>query len=108
MYIFFLSGELTISQPLDFETQREHRFLVGLFHRDDVESRGSYFILVINVIDVNEFAPVFQPLSSIITSVDTPVGSTIGRISAYDPDFNEEAESGITYAITPGWFKDTY
>lgn len=96
------SGELTLTQPLDYESQREHQFLIGLFYRDGLDTRGSYISLVIHVIDVNEFAPAFLPQSTIIASVDTPVGSTVGRIAAYDPDFNSDIESRISYAITPG------
>lgn len=101
-YNHFL-GELTITRPLDYELQREHRFLVGMFHPGDVVSRGSYITLLVEVLDVNEFPPTFLPLQPFVATVDTPMGTTIGRISAYDWDSLGGIEPNITYSITPGW-----
>lgn len=78
--------------------------MVGLFHPDGTDSRGSHISLVVHVIDVNEFAPLFHPQGLLVTALDTPVGSTVGRISAFDPDFQGDAETGILYSITSGQF----
>uniref|UniRef100_A0A158R7Q9 Cadherin domain-containing protein n=1 Tax=Taenia asiatica TaxID=60517 RepID=A0A158R7Q9_TAEAS len=85
---------------LDYESHREHHFLIGLFHPDRTDSGGSHISLVVHVIDVNEFAPLFCPQGLLVAALDTPVGSTVGRISAFDPDFRGDAEMGILYSIT--------
>ncbi|CDS40649.1 fat cadherin tumor suppressor [Echinococcus multilocularis] len=93
------SGKLTITRSLDYESHQEHHFLIGLFHPGEVGSRGSHISLVVHVIDVNEFAPLFYPRGHLMASLDTPVGSAVGRVSAFDPDFRGDAETGISYSI---------
>ena len=100
------SGELTIARSLDFESHKEHHLLIGLFYPDQPNSRISYISLVVHVIDVNEFAPLFQSPTNLVVASDASVESTIGRISAFDPDFREDSETGIIYSITPSWFYD--
>ncbi|VDM31294.1 unnamed protein product [Hydatigera taeniaeformis] len=93
-------GELTITRSLDYESHWEHYFLIRLFHRDGMESRGSRIGLVVHVIDVNEFAPLFHPQGLIVVSLDTPVGSIVGRVSAFDQDFHGYEGTGVVYSIT--------
>ncbi|VDD74274.1 unnamed protein product [Mesocestoides corti] len=82
--------------------------MIALFAPGDAEAMTTYISVVVHVVDVNEFAPVFASQNSFAVSVDTPLGSTIGRVSAFDPDFYGDWGRGISYSITPGRHADYF
>ncbi|XP_075702834.1 cadherin-22 isoform X1 [Rhinoderma darwinii] len=93
---------LSILQPLDFETQKEHSLVLEAQNRfldprfSDLGTFRDQAIVKVSVLDVDE-PPKFHALSRIIeVSEDAHVGSVIGAITATDPD---KANNSIRYKL---------
>lgn len=72
---------------------------------DGVQSSFCYIRL--NIDDVNDNAPVFgQTIYSFDVSEETPIGTTLGGISAQDPDTGANGE--VTYSLKSAWGNDTF
>ena len=83
---------LVLPQPLDFETKSSFSLRIEATNRNidsSFISLGPFSdttSLKVTVEDVNE-PPVFLvPLSRMVVSEDARVGTSIGRVSAHDPD----------------------
>lgn len=86
------SPPVCLSQPLDFETKSSFSLRIEVTNRNidsNFLSLGPFSdttSVKVAVEDVNE-PPVFSaPLSKMVVSEDARVGSSIGRVSAHDPD----------------------
>lgn len=84
-------------QPLDFETKSSFSLRIEATNRNidsDFLSLGPFSdttSVKVTVEDVNE-APVFSPpLSKMVVSEDAKVGTSIGKVSAHDPDTSNSA-----------------
>ncbi|KAM8881012.1 cadherin-7-like isoform 3-T4 [Synchiropus picturatus] len=95
-------GVIILLKPLDFETKSSFSLRVEATNRNidsNFLSLGPFSdttSVKVTVEDVNE-PPVFsEPLSRMVVSEDAKVGTSIGRVSAHDPD---NSNSGIRYSI---------
>ncbi|XP_054622011.1 cadherin-7a [Dunckerocampus dactyliophorus] len=95
-------GVVLLLKPLDFETKSSFSLRVEATNRN-IDSNflnlgpfSDTTALKVTVEDVDE-PPVFSaPLSKMSVSEDVRVGTSIGRVSAHDPD---TSNSGIRYSI---------
>ncbi|KAL7022348.1 hypothetical protein ACKWTF_012208 [Chironomus riparius] len=93
-----MSGEVTLTKPLDYETMKSYRLVVRA-QDGGTPPKTNTTTLSVNVIDANDNAPRFyssQIQETVLESVS--VGHNIVRVQAYDAD--EGANSEITYSIT--------
>lgn len=89
---FLYSPCLPLLQPLDFETKSSFSLRIEATNRN-IDSNflnlgpfSDTTSVKVTVEDVNE-PPVFStPLSKMVVSEDAKVGTSIGRVSAHDPD----------------------
>uniref|UniRef100_A0AAQ6IQ36 Cadherin domain-containing protein n=1 Tax=Anabas testudineus TaxID=64144 RepID=A0AAQ6IQ36_ANATE len=95
-------GVIILLKPLDFETKSSFSLRIEVTNRNidsDFLSLGPFSdttSVKVTVEDVNE-PPVFSsPLSKMVVSEDAKVGTSIGRVSAHDPD---TSNSAIRYSI---------
>ncbi|KAM8730864.1 cadherin-7-like isoform 1-T2 [Acanthopagrus schlegelii] len=95
-------GIIILLKPLDFETKSSFSLRIEATNRNidsNFLSLGPFSdttSVKVTVEDVNE-PPVFSsPLSKMVVSEDAKVGTSIGRVSAHDPD---NSNNGIRYSI---------
>ncbi|XP_029955532.1 cadherin-7 [Salarias fasciatus] len=95
-------GMIILLKPLDFETKSSFSLRIEATNRNidsNFLSLGSFSdttSVKVTVEDVNE-PPVFsKALSELVVSEDAKVGTSIGRVSAHDPDTSNNA---IRYSI---------
>ncbi|KAM9332168.1 cadherin-7-like [Pholidichthys leucotaenia] len=95
-------GVILLLKPLDFETKSSFSLRIEGTNRNidsNFLSLGPFSdttSVKVTVEDVNE-PPVFSsPLSKMVVSEDAKVGTSIGRVSAHDPD---TSNSAIRYSI---------
>nr|CBN82126.1 Cadherin-7 [Dicentrarchus labrax] len=95
-------GVIILLKPLDFETKSSFSLRIEATNRNidsNFLSLGPFSdttSVKVTVEDVNE-PPVFSTaLSKMVVSEDAKVGSSIGRVSAHDPD---TSNNGIRYSI---------
>uniref|UniRef100_A0A3Q4H0V3 Cadherin 7 n=1 Tax=Neolamprologus brichardi TaxID=32507 RepID=A0A3Q4H0V3_NEOBR len=95
-------GVIMLLKPLDFETKSIFSLRIEATNRNidpNFLSSGPFSdttSVKVTVEDVNE-PPVFStPLSKMVVSEDAKVGTSIGRVSAHDPD---NSNSPIRYSI---------
>ena len=87
------SGELTLTEDLDYETTTSYTFTVGCSDNGDPSLNSTATVDVI-VSSVNEHDPVIQPPPVSVIPEGAPVGTNILRVVATDPD---EGIDGIIY-----------
>nr|XP_019942873.1 PREDICTED: cadherin-7 [Paralichthys olivaceus] len=95
-------GVIVLLKPLDYETKSSFSLRVEATNRN-IDSNfltlgpfSDTTSVKVTVDDVNE-PPVFSsPLSKMVISEDAKVGTSIGRVSAHDPD---TSNSAIRYSI---------
>lgn len=89
-----MSGLVTLARSLDRETDSSY---VRMVYVDDTK-HTSLANITVNVLDVNDNAPVFEKLSY-ETSVleDTPIGTPLVQVVARDAD--EGANGAVTYSL---------
>lgn len=93
-----MSGEVTLTKPLDYEVMKSYRLVVRA-QDGGTPPKTNTTTLSVNVIDSNDNAPRFyssQIQETVLESVS--VGHNIVRVQAYDAD--EGSNSEITYSIT--------
>ena len=95
-----LSGEITVSEPLDRERQDEYIFTISLTQTSaPFESFPDVATVTVLVVDINDNTPVFNKTTFIfVTPEDTLTGSEIGTATAEDADTGSNAE--LVYSLT--------
>ncbi|KAK5849910.1 hypothetical protein PBY51_014207 [Eleginops maclovinus] len=95
-------GVVILLKPLDFETKSSYSLRIEATNRNidsNFLSSGPFSdttSVKVTVEDVNE-PPVFStPISKMVVSEDAKLGTSIGRVSAHDPD---NTNNGIRYSI---------
>ncbi|KAM3612815.1 uncharacterized protein V6R79_015103 [Siganus canaliculatus] len=84
-HIDFKTGVLTVTNPLDYESQTMHVLTVRA--TDSVTGAFSEASIEVEVEDVNDNAPVFSKATySAVVAEGLPVGSTVIQLSATDKD----------------------
>jgi len=101
--VFFVAGSIVTTGPLDRETTPQ--YTLNITATDGKQS--SYCLVRINLLDVNDNAPQFTtPFYSFDIDEDTAIGTTVGTITAHDPDLDMNGR--VTYGMTSGWGNDTF
>ena len=96
--LFCLSGAVSVSGELDYETQKSFLFRVVAEDGGQPPLSSSTF-LRINILNVNDNAPVFdKPSYGFIVGDFIKPGQFIGKVSCVDPD--NEKKSRLRYSIT--------
>ncbi|XP_041838939.1 protocadherin-23 [Melanotaenia boesemani] len=94
------TGLLFLSTPLDYETQRRHHLTVRAVDHG-LPSLSSTQTLTVEVVDVNDQAPVFsQTIYKSSVAENRDPGEPVLRISATDMDSEENAV--VWYSLLPG------
>uniref|UniRef100_H3D821 Cadherin 7 n=1 Tax=Tetraodon nigroviridis TaxID=99883 RepID=H3D821_TETNG len=95
-------GVITLLKPLDFETKSSFSLRIEAINRNidtnflNLGPFSDTTSVKVTVQDVDE-PPVFSaPLTNMVVSEDARVGTSIGKVSAYDPD---TSNNGIRYTI---------
>ncbi|XP_051276649.1 protocadherin Fat 2 [Dicentrarchus labrax] len=84
-HIDFKTGVLTVTNPLDYESQTMHVLTVRA--TDSVTGASSEASIEIEVEDVNDNVPVFSNLTySVIIAEGLPIGTSVIQLSASDRD----------------------
>ena len=100
------TGNLVLSESLDFESQTDYQLQVSA--TDPATGRSATTTAVISVLDVNDNAPVFNPIAPVALPENTPTGSVVATVMATDADSGTNAalEFSVmsdedTFAIDP-------
>ncbi|CAH8550608.1 unnamed protein product [Schistosoma mattheei] len=123
------TGELLVSGLLDYE-MIQHHYLLAAVRYSGMSLYSSHATIYVHILDANEHAPQFLGLytpSNLITnninvldsdamsrlgsftfyvSGDSPVGSSIGCVTAFDPDSSDNGQ--IVYNIVKGDTSDFF
>uniref|UniRef100_A0A8C7ZH12 FAT atypical cadherin 2 n=1 Tax=Oryzias sinensis TaxID=183150 RepID=A0A8C7ZH12_9TELE len=95
-HVDFKTGVLTVTNPLDYESQTAHTLTVRA--TDAVTGSFSEATIEVEVEDVNDNAPVFSPLTYTANIAEgLPVNTSVARVSASDKDSDRNKD--LTYAI---------
>ncbi|XP_054890882.1 protocadherin alpha-3-like [Poeciliopsis prolifica] len=88
---------LVVDGPLDREAQPSYNITI-IANDDGVPSFSTTAVINVQISDVNDNAPNFvESVINIYVKENSPVGASIFKISAVDPDINENAR--VTYSL---------
>ncbi|XP_061090085.1 protocadherin alpha-8-like [Conger conger] len=88
---------LVVNGPLDRETASEYNVTITATD-EGTPPLSSTSVITVHVSDVNDNAPHFPaPLNNVYVKENSPVGSVIYTVSAFDPDLNENAK--VSYSL---------
>ncbi|XP_013421944.1 cadherin EGF LAG seven-pass G-type receptor 2-like isoform X1 [Lingula anatina] len=100
------TGVITTNAALDRETSAEYEFMVEARDRGTPPRSASASVRV-NVIDVNDNAPLFNPRTYDITvSEELQLGRVVAEVTATDLDANQN--NGLVYTIESGNIGNTF
>ncbi|KAF3694240.1 Protocadherin Fat 2 FAT tumor suppressor -like protein 2 Precursor [Channa argus] len=100
-HIDFKTGVLTVSNPLDYESQTMHVLTVRA--TDSVTGAFSEALIEVEVEDVNDNAPVFSKLSySVSIAEELPIGTSVIQVSASDKDSGRNKDLTFKMVKTEG------
>uniref|UniRef100_A0A3Q1HQK5 FAT atypical cadherin 2 n=1 Tax=Anabas testudineus TaxID=64144 RepID=A0A3Q1HQK5_ANATE len=100
-HVDFKTGVLTVTNPLDYETQTMHVLTVRA--TDSVTGAFSEASIEVEVEDVNDNAPVFsKPLYNVNIAEGLPVGTSVIQLSASDRDSGRNKDLTFTMVKTEG------
>lgn len=94
------TGVITLTSPLDYESQRTELLLVEAFDLGS-PSLSSVCTVTIQILDKNDEAPTFLSLKlKERVSEDTPVGQTLTQVYAFDKDSSVDNNNMVVYKST--------
>ncbi|CAH8589461.1 unnamed protein product [Schistosoma rodhaini] len=123
------TGELLVNGILDYETI-QHHYILAAVRYSGASLYSSYATIYVHIFDINEYAPQFlglyAPSNSITNNINvldsdemsrlgsftfyvsgvSPVGSSIGCVTAFDPDSSDNGQ--IVYNIVKGETSDFF
>ncbi|KAM9026533.1 protocadherin-23 isoform 3-T3 [Ara ararauna] len=94
-------GMLATNTVLDHENTSSYRLVVQAADKGNPRLSATS-IVQIQVLDVNDNAPVFQPLSEVEVPEDALPGFIVTQVSANDVDSRPALQFGFIYANSPG------
>ncbi|GMS89911.1 hypothetical protein PENTCL1PPCAC_12086, partial [Pristionchus entomophagus] len=90
------NGIISLVTPLDYETRQQFTFTLSV---TDAHSRSAVSTVIVHVLPVDEFAPVFSKSAyTFMIPADASVGSSIGFVQASDAD--EGRDGRVTYRLS--------
>lgn len=95
------TGQLVLTQALDYEQATLYELTVTVSDSppDTLERLSSTAVVIINIVDVNEYDPIFsQEFYVVMVSEDETVGSEIITVGCADND----SDSTVSYSIESG------
>ncbi|KAM3612037.1 uncharacterized protein V6R79_001385 [Siganus canaliculatus] len=105
------NGEVRLNPEINLDYEECSKVIIKAQVVDENTEKGENNSLtagemVVNIVDVNDNAPEFVPLDSVlfVVSETASVGTSIGKVSATDKD--SEANSKITFSVTEVQFED--
>lgn len=100
-HVDFKTGILTVTNPLDYESQAMHVLTVRA--TDSVTGAFSEATIEVEVEDVNDNAPIFSKIVySVSVAEGLPVGTSVLQISATDLDSGRNKELSFQLVKTEG------
>ncbi|KAH9519845.1 hypothetical protein Btru_071059 [Bulinus truncatus] len=95
-----VTGEITLSKPLDRETFQSFRLTIQAIDQDKavVNRKTAEKSLTIIVQDANDNAPVFQTVGTFLVPYSSSPGNTIASVTATDQDTGDNGK--VTYSFT--------
>lgn len=100
-HIDFKTGVLTVTNPLDYESQTMHVLTVRA--TDSVTGSFSEASIEIEVEDVNDNAPVFSDQTySVVIDEGLPIGTSVIKLSASDRDSGRNKDVTFQIVTTEG------
>ncbi|KAM6084893.1 protocadherin Fat 4-like [Theristicus caerulescens] len=95
------TGILYSNASFDYE-EEPTEYQVVIYAEDDgiPEKKRGYCTVVIKIIDVNDWPPVFDPVTEFSVNENAPVGLIVGKITATDRDTGDNAF--VLYSLTGG------
>ncbi|XP_074673251.1 protocadherin Fat 4-like isoform X1 [Strix aluco] len=95
------TGILYSTASFDYE-EEPMEYQVVIYAEDDgiPEKKIGYCTVVIKIIDVNDWPPVFDPVTEFSVNENVPVGFIVGKITATDRDTGDNAF--VLYSLTGG------
>ncbi|KAK2523218.1 hypothetical protein Q9966_012281 [Columba livia] len=95
------TGILYSTAPFDYE-EEPTEYQVVIYAEDDgiPEKKRGYCTVVIKIIDVNDWPPVFDPVTEFSVNENAPVGFVVGKVTATDRDTGDNAF--VLYSLTGG------
>ncbi|KAK2531739.1 Kiaa1841, partial [Columba guinea] len=95
------TGILYSTAPFDYE-EEPTEYQVVIYAEDDgiPEKKRGYCTVVIKIIDVNDWPPVFDPVTEFSVNENAPVGFVVGKVTATDRDAGDNAF--VLYSLTGG------
>ena len=88
-----------VDGPLDRETASEYNVSPSQLLMRGLRLSSSTSVITVHVSDVNDNAPrlLAEPVNNVYVKENSPVGSVIHTVSAFDPDLNENAKVSYSY-----------
>ncbi|KAK2848765.1 hypothetical protein Q5P01_008599 [Channa striata] len=100
-HIDFKTGVLTVTNPLDYESQTMHVLTVRA--TDSVTGAFSEASIEVEVEDVNDNAPIFSKLTySVSIAEELPIGTSVLQVSATDKDSGRNKDLTFKMVKTEG------
>lgn len=88
------SGTIRINEPLDFEMTMQYTLEIVV--SDGMQSTSAF--LTVYVLDINEFTPMFEGITSFEVEEEEPSGTMVGTVLAVDLD-GSSPNSLVTYSF---------
>ncbi|CAH2253631.1 protocadherin Fat 4-like isoform X1 [Pelobates cultripes] len=86
------NGKLYAEAMFDFEKGPiEYQIVLVAEHGSLTEQRKGYCTVVIHIIDINDWKPVFEPVENTMIGENAPVGTIVGKVTATDRDSGDNA-----------------
>ncbi|XP_061090087.1 protocadherin alpha-6-like [Conger conger] len=88
---------LVVDGPLDRETASEYNVTITATD-EGTPPLSNTSVITVHISDVNDNAPRFtEPVNNVYVKENSPVGSVIYTVSAFDPDLNDNAK--VSYSL---------
>ncbi|XP_010132124.1 PREDICTED: protocadherin Fat 4-like [Buceros rhinoceros silvestris] len=93
------TGILYSTASFDYE-EEPTEYQVVIYAEDDgiPEKKRGYCTVVVKIVDVNDWPPVFDPVTVLSVNENAPVGFVVGKVTATDRDTGDNAF--VLYVLT--------
>lgn len=100
------SGRLSVASALDYEDRAKYDIEVQAFDNSKTTQRVTSAMVIVNLIDINDNAPMIVPKSfNVSIPEDIPIESVVASVSADDPDTGLGGQLQFSLVGSPKKFK---